>query len=216
MLRVPEVTAILLQFPWGRLEKDGAFQIDIARGRFKVLGANGFGYWSHRGGPVAHLPTGSIAESIAKQGSAGNLVAQMAKSFDYLDGTVLLEAQYPSDRDGWKLEPELIPFLKFSSLWAPPRLATKAEIKDWDSWYAWRRLPKESPAALLMDFPMSIYWLLVNTLRVADPKAGSPDGSRIKLNVQYIGAEGELNFLPLCVFFFFLSRYIPKCEYQIR
>jgi hypothetical protein len=207
MLRVPVFTAILRQFPWGRLEKDGAFCFDIARGRFKVLGSKGFGYWSHRGGPIPHLPTGSAAEEhIRRQWHAngmGRMMEDMTSAFNYLDGSVLLEAQHLTDREGWKIEPELIPFLKFSSLWTPPRLASDVEIKDWDGWYAWRRLSKESPAALLLNYPMSIYWLLVDTLRVADPKAGSPNGPRMELNVQYIGAEGELNFLPLCVFCFF-------------
>ncbi|KAJ7094487.1 hypothetical protein B0H15DRAFT_798694 [Mycena belliarum] len=197
MLKVPEVEAILCQFPWGRIEKDRTFSVDLARGRFNVLGGKGFGFWSHRGGPIAHLPTGSIVEAIHKGGSYGRMVEQMAKLYDYLDGTSLLDAKHLTDRDGWKLEPELIPFHNFSSLWAPPRLPTKVEIKDWDSWYSWRRLPKESPAALLMHFPMSVYWLLVDTLNVADPKAGSADGPRIKLNIQYIGAEVELNLIPL-------------------
>ncbi|KAJ7680716.1 hypothetical protein DFH06DRAFT_427451 [Mycena polygramma] len=197
MLRVPAVNAILLQFPWGRLEKDGTFSVEIARGRFNVLGAAGFGYWSHRGGPMAHLSTGSMPEQLAKQGSMGKKAQEISAMFDHLDGSALLDTRHTTDRDGWKLEPELIPFLTFSSLWVPPRLATKMEIKDWASWYAWRRIPMESPAALLLHFPMSVYWLLVDTLRVADPKAGSPDRPRIQLNIQYIGAEVELNFLPL-------------------
>ncbi|KAJ6489483.1 hypothetical protein C8R47DRAFT_1071350 [Mycena vitilis] len=198
MLRLPEFTALLLQFPWGRVEKDGTFSVEIARGRFNVLGAAGFGYWSHRGGPMAHLSTGSVPEEIMlKQGTKGKMIQQIAGVFDYLDGTALLETSHATDCDGWKLNPELIPFLKFSSLWVPPRLSTKMEIRDWASWYAWRRIPMESPAALLLDFPLSIYWLLVDTLRVADPKAGSPDRARIQLSIQYIGAEVELNFLPL-------------------
>ncbi|KAJ6583784.1 hypothetical protein B0H10DRAFT_2168122 [Mycena sp. CBHHK59/15] len=180
MLRKPEFSAILLQFPWGRLEKDGTFCVDVARGRFKVLGSEGFGFWSHRGGPVTHLLSGSVEEAIVRGGTHGQIVAEMAKVFNYLDGTALLEPKHLTDRDGWKLEPELIPFLIFSSLWSPPRLASK-----------------ESPAALLMHYPMSIYWLLVDTLQVVDPKTGSAEGARVQLNVQYIGAEVELNFLPL-------------------
>ncbi|KAJ7723548.1 hypothetical protein B0H16DRAFT_339184 [Mycena metata] len=197
MLRTPAFTAVLTQFPWGRLEKDGTFSVDLARGRYKVLGGKGFGYWSHRGGPVAHLPAGTLAETLQKQGNYAPIVQQMLKAFDYLDGSALLETQHPNDRDAWRLEPELIPFLNFSSLWAPPRLATKVEIKDWDSWYSWRRIPKESPAALLLHYIMTVYWLVVDTLSVADPKAGKPDGPRVQLNIQYLGAEVELNFLPL-------------------
>ncbi|KAJ7680689.1 hypothetical protein DFH06DRAFT_1464846 [Mycena polygramma] len=202
MLKRPAFTAILMQFPWGRLEKEGTFNDEIARGRFNVLGAAGFGYWSHRGGPKSHLSMGSAPEHLLKggrmgTGSMGKLLEQLTTAFDHVDGSALFKTQHTTDRDGWKLEPELIPFLTFSSLWVPPRLATKVEIKDWASWYAWRRIPMESPAALLLDFPLSIYWLLVDTLRVADPKAGSPDRARIQLSIQYIGTEVELNFLPL-------------------
>ncbi|KAJ7639139.1 hypothetical protein FB45DRAFT_904826 [Roridomyces roridus] len=197
MLRVPEFEAVLAQFPWGRVEKDGSFNADIARGRYKVLGGKGFGFWSHRGGPLAHLPSGTMAEAAVSGGTHGRIAQQIAKFFDYVDGTPLLETKHLTDRAGWKLEPELIPFHTFSSLWEPPRLASKVTITDWDSWYSWRRLPKESPAALIMDFPMSVYWLLVHTLQVADPKAGSPDGPRVQLKVHYVGAETELNFLPL-------------------
>lgn len=194
MLRNPAVQAILTQFPWGRIEKDGSFSRNVVRGRFGVLGSTGFGFWAHRGGPLPHLPG-----APADQRKVPAYMRDYIKHFDYLDGTTLLEKKHLSDRDGWKLEPELIPFREFSTLWTPPRLATKAEIKDWDSWYRWRNLPKESPAALLMSFPLSVYWLLVDTLQVADPKAGSSGGERIKLNLQYIGAETELNFLPLYV-----------------
>lgn len=76
---------------------------------------------------------------------------------------------------------------------------TKVEVKDWDSWYRWRRLPKESPAALLMTFPVSVYWMLAEVLKIADPKKGTVEGEFIPLVVHYIGAEAELNFLPLYV-----------------
>jgi hypothetical protein len=197
MLRLPEFRAILTQFPWGRIESDGSFSEDVARGRFKVLGSTGFGFWAHRGGPIPHLPSGLEYERL-KQDNLPPRMKELIKIFNYTDGTTLLETKHLHDREGWKLEPELIPFRNFSMLWSPPRLVTKVEIKDWDSWYRWRNIPKESPAALLMDFPLSVYWLLVHTLKVADPKSGSYEG-RIKLNVQYLGAETELNFLPLCV-----------------
>jgi hypothetical protein len=70
------------------------------------------------------------------------------------------------------------------------------EVKDWKSWYEWRRLPLESPAALLMHFPLTVYWLLVDTLKVTSPQAGSTE-ERKSLVVHYIGAETELNFLPM-------------------
>lgn len=77
----------------------------------------------------------------------------------------------------------------------PPLRPKPGEVKDWKSWYDWRGLSLESPAALLMDAPLSTYHLLVNILKVADPSGAKPQ----TLNVHYLGVEIELNFLPLCV-----------------
>ena len=199
MQRHPEFRALLLQFPWGRFEKDGSFVDDIARGCFKVLGGTEASFWSESGGPLPHLPT-----TGKDQRTPDNILHRMyreylIKTLAHLDGAALLESRHLSDRDGWRLDPELVPFHHFSSLWEPPRLATKAEIKDWDEWYKWRRLTKESPAALLMTFPLSVYWILVEALKVADPKRRATRGVTIPLVVHYIGAEKELNFLPPCV-----------------
>jgi hypothetical protein len=48
---------------------------------------------------------------------------------------------------------------------------------------------------LMMDYPMSVYHLLVDILKVVD--VGSAPNERKTLDVHYIGAEVELNFLPL-------------------
>ncbi len=55
---------------------------------------------------------------------------------------------------------------------------------------------KESPAALLMSFPLSAYWLVVHCLKVTSPSAGSA-GKRVPLRIHAIGTEVELNYLPL-------------------
>jgi hypothetical protein len=193
MLRLPETQAILKQFPWGRLEKDGTFNEDIARARFNVYGSSNMGFWSQRDGPISHaderLPDGVPLQLKARY-------AMLKKVYTHIDGIDLLRKGHLGDQDGWKLEMELIPFRTFSSLWTPPRLASKATIVDWESWYKWRRLPLESPAALLMTFPMSVYWLLVHVLQVTTPQAGDPD-HRKDLTVHMLGVECEMNFLPM-------------------
>ncbi|KAG6381352.1 hypothetical protein JVT61DRAFT_5762 [Boletus reticuloceps] len=50
-----------------------------------------------------------------------------------------------------------------------------------------------------MHYPLTVYHLLVNVLKVASPSRGSPE-SRQTLDVHYLGAEVELNMLPLYVF----------------
>ena len=47
-----------------------------------------------------------------------------------------------------------------------------------------------------MRYPLTIYHLLVNVLNVASPSRGSPD-DRQTLYIHYLGAEVELNLLPL-------------------
>ncbi|KAF7789265.1 hypothetical protein EIP86_000206 [Pleurotus ostreatoroseus] len=213
MQRLPEFRAILEQFPWGRFEKDNTFIEDVARGRFNVLGGTGTGFWSHRGGPIPHLPGAEMENLlIGTNPTQRRMMEMLLKTFAHLDGAALLEPRHLTDRDGWRLEPEFVPYHHFTSLWEPPRLATKVDVKDWDGWYRWRRLPKESPAALLMTFPISIYWMLAEVLKVADPKRTVLEGERIPLVVHYIGAEVELNYLPL---FSELALLLPHHDIQL-
>ncbi|KAK1226856.1 hypothetical protein PQX77_010160 [Marasmius sp. AFHP31] len=199
MQRLPETQAVVKSFPWGRVETDGSFSFDIARGRFKVLGASDHGYWSHRGGPVPHQSAGDLGGMSASVPYA-QLMRTMLKSFDHLDGKDLLKKKHLTDLEGWRLSNRsLIPLRDFSA--APeqrPVLVTKFEggVLDWDSWYKWRKLSKGSPAALLMDFPLSVYQMLVHCLKVTSPNSGSPK-KRIPLNIHLLGVEVELNYLPL-------------------
>ncbi|KDR82444.1 hypothetical protein GALMADRAFT_824344 [Galerina marginata CBS 339.88] len=195
MERMPQTQAIIKSFPWGRLETDGSFSFDIARGRFGVLGASGYGYWSHRGGPVPHSEAGVYG---AENSPYAAEILKMMKSFDHLDGNQLFGKKHLSDEEGWKLPPKFIPHRNFSSASTRPKLVTEFEggVVDWDSWYRWRKLSKESPAVLLMDYPMSVYQMLVKCLEVTSPKAGRED-KRVPLHVHLIGVEVELNYLPL-------------------
>ncbi|KAG1725126.1 hypothetical protein EDB19DRAFT_1948274 [Suillus lakei] len=188
MEKVPQVQALLKQFPWGRIETDGTFAEPLIRAYYNVLGAECFGYWSIYGGSNAHLQQSSNTSDPSEA-----LRVEDTKGFGH--GCMLLSNKLLTDETGWKLGKRLIPRLVFE-LDTEPELASKADIVDWDSWYRWRNLPKESPAALLLHYPLTIYQLLVNVLYVAGPKRNSPE-SRQVLNVHYIGAEVELNMLPL-------------------
>lgn len=197
MLRLPETQAIVQQFPWGRLETDGSFNRDVARGRFKVLGGSDMGFWSHKGGPVPHQNAGPFSSHDDPNGYQASF-QQLFQSFNHLDGKDLLKDKHLSDEAGWKLQSHLIPYRHFSSADKMPVLVTDfgEPIKDWDSWYRWRKIPKESPAALIMDFPMSVYQLVVNCLEITDATKGS-EAKRIPLHIQMLGVEVELNYVPL-------------------
>ncbi|KDQ63825.1 hypothetical protein JAAARDRAFT_119592 [Jaapia argillacea MUCL 33604] len=203
MQKVPMIQNLLTQFPWGRVESDGSFSDDIVRSRFKLLGGKGFGYWSQAGGFQAHLANASSPQSPAPK------LPPLAANKDYRHGYPLLDSKHVDDNGGWKLEQKFIPRLALDSE-TTPIIASKSNVVDWDSWYSWRMVPKDSPAALLMHFPLSVYQLLVHVLRVANPKWGSPS-RRQKVVVHYVGAEVELNFIPI---FAELALLLPYYDIQ--
>lgn len=190
MLRVPEVRAILKLFPWGKLESDGTFAESLIRAYFGVLGANGYGYWSEAGGSAPHQFQPNI---MGNQGSP----CCVDPVEGYQDGYLLLLDRPLDDKAEWKLEDRLIPKLHFTP-GCEPQIASSANVVDWKSWYQWRSLPFDSPAALLMHYPLSVYHLLVSVLNATSPSRGSAE-YRQTLNIHYLGAEVELNMLPLCV-----------------
>lgn len=199
MERLPETRALLESFPWGRLEKDYTFSVELARARFNVLGGTGTGFWSFRGGPAVHQNEGdgrsTRNDNISIRGFP------RTSDYQHLDGHDLLHQKtHLTDEKGWRLDPKLIPYRDMSKIPhdRQPCLITEFEggVKDWDSWYRWRKLPKRSPAALLMSYPLSVYQLLVHVLKLTSLDAGKPH-ARVALCVHMLGAEVELNYLPL-------------------
>lgn len=203
MEKLPQTQGVLLSFPWGRLETNGVFNVEIARGRFGVLGSKGFGFWSSRGGPSPHQDNESVIANISSLSlQPDRMKRAMLSSFNHLDGYDLCRPTHLSDREGWKLPDHLIPFRDFTDCPSKkPIVVTEfpGGVIDWDSWYRWRKLPKESPAALLMHFPLSVYQLLVKALRITRPDLPKLLGQRITLDIHMIGVEVELNMVPLYV-----------------
>ncbi|VDB92035.1 unnamed protein product [Peniophora sp. CBMAI 1063] len=190
MQRLPYVSAVIRQFPWGRVEENGTFNHKVAKARFDVYGSTGCGFWSHSIGENPH------------QDMRFTFFQRPGKTLeDHDNGYDLLHLpSHLTDRQGWGLDENLIPYRDLESIsrerW--PVLITEfaGGVKDWASWYRWRKLPLESPAALLMDYPLTAYHLLTHTLSLTSTTAGSATG-RISLNVHMLGAEIELNFMPL-------------------
>jgi hypothetical protein len=206
MQRLPEFQAIVKQFPWGRLESDGTFNRDIARGRYDVLGSSGMGFWSHKGGPVPHQAPGPEGQHNAALDAYPEPIKRMMRSFYHLDGKDLLQKKHLTDEDGWKLPAALIPYREFSDTSKRPMNVNDfgESVKDWDSWYRWRKLPKESIAALIMNFPLSVYQLLVYCLEVTNSAKGSKE-HRVPIHIHLLGTEAELNYIPMSVMAYFLS-----------
>ncbi|EIM81032.1 uncharacterized protein STEHIDRAFT_67171 [Stereum hirsutum FP-91666 SS1] len=210
-MRHAEFRAVFEQFPWSRMESDGTFALDLYKARQSLLGSDlSFGYWRVSGGPNVHdigfsgmrqlfdappelqqfLLTGKPTKHYPPKLQPGEKA--------YIHGGMMLEDSWPTDVEAWNLKDETwVPRLFFGSSGAanddPPLRPEPGQVKDWKSWYEWRGLSLESPAALLMDAPLSTYHMLVNILKVADASGAKQQ----TLIVHYLGVETELNFLPL-------------------
>ncbi|KAJ7167900.1 hypothetical protein C8R46DRAFT_258388 [Mycena filopes] len=201
-LLMPAAQSIIKSFPWGRLEDDGTFFDDLATAKFKVLGGAGFGFWSQTGlglhedddedDPALAAHRTRFPDSEWVQDHEEMRDAQ--KRIGFVNGQDLLKKKHLADDAGWKLPTSLVLRRDFSLTQPPRRLDSLLE--SWDEWYAWRGLSKASPVALLMHYPLTVYRMLTHTLGIT--AAGpSKSSKRVSLTVHYIGAEIELNFIPL-------------------
>ncbi|KAF7365824.1 hypothetical protein MVEN_00456500 [Mycena venus] len=197
MPQLPYFQAQLTQFPWGRLERDGTFSNKFLQARFDVLDSDyrKAGFWT-------------VPERINPHDNSDDpLLISAAQPFmrptdntnlkGYTHGAMMLALEeWPSDVEGWKLQDEaLIPHIFFTDQFQPPPRPRPGQVRDWKSWYDWRGLSLESPAAVLMDHVLTTYYLLTETLKVVDLQ--HPLNERQVVDVHYLGAETELNYLPL-------------------
>lgn len=182
MQRKPAVSERVKAFPFLRVERDETTSHDLALARLKVLGSGlEFGFWAQPGGMTPH--------------DAGRMRPLRT---GYRHGQMLLEPAWEDHVKLWKLKKQWIPPLEFPDREAMPA-DPRGVVKDWESWYAWRGLSLESPAALLMDAPLSVYWLLTEVLGVVKTRKVELLGPPKKLEIHLLGVETELNYLPLCV-----------------
>lgn len=197
MKRLPYFQALTSQFPWARVESDGTTYHPLVAARFNVYGSGlEFGHWSVPGGARAHdefYPNEHFAKVLAPW---KGVLTDYKKGYQH--GQVMLETEWPTDVQSWKIDEDLIPRLFFDDERLPPAQNTSGLVTDWKSWHEWRGLPLRSPAALLMTYPMTVYQLLTATLGVVNLRdLQDSNGPRRKLKIHYIGAEVELNSVPL-------------------
>lgn len=83
-------------------------------------------------------------------------------------------------------------------------------LESWSDYYRLRRLPDSSPAALLLTFPLTLYYALVEYGTVPWTVASMLNRP---LRIDVVGAEKELNFLDLFQeLTFLLAGQIPDIE----
>jgi hypothetical protein len=112
---------------------------------------------------------------------------------------MFLEPVLPSHAKAWKLPSSQIPHLEFEDPKLKSRIPALHDndfVQDWTSYYAWRNLDRESPVALRMDMVLAVYYLLTKVLGVVDTSKGATE-SRRTLKIHFVGAEKELNIIPL-------------------
>ncbi|KAJ6607514.1 hypothetical protein B0H10DRAFT_2071639 [Mycena sp. CBHHK59/15] len=100
-----------------------------------------------------------------------------------------------TEAKGWKLPAEQIPSLTLENSDRCPTFPPSFE-DTWQSYYQWRQLPMESPAALLLHWPMSVYACLKELGFVQPGDRGDSD-TRRKLTIFYVGARHEICYLPV-------------------
>jgi hypothetical protein len=167
MAEMPDVQAILKQFPWAIVNKDGEFSYELALALRSLLGEGlEFGWW------LVPLPNFSMLKKIG-----------LDALFLDTHGSALLSEKHFGEKSGWKLPAEEIPWLTFDKRRKAPSSPPAFE-HNWTSYYLWRGLPLKSPAALLLHWPLSIYRLL-SLLGLVPSESGA--SKRHELNIHLIG-----------------------------
>jgi hypothetical protein len=166
--------------PYLRVESDDTTSLPLALARLGLLGSSlKFGYWAQPGGIAPH-------DAVR--------ITPMSKGYQH--GQMLLESKWDDHVKMWKLKKEWVPLLEFDDIESTPG-DPRGVVKDWESYYTWRGLSMESPVALLMDAPLSLYWLLTEVLGIIKTRKVELLGPPKRLEVHLLGVETELNYLPL-------------------
>lgn len=106
-----------------------------------------------------------------------------------------LQAEFLKTDGSWNLPGEMCPCRE-------PQSLLSIVLSSWADYYSWRCLPLDSPVALLLHWPLTIYYalqLITSRLQNIIPSSGH------ELRIHYLGPEKELHQLPvfgeLCALF---------------
>ena len=172
MAEMPEIQAVLKQFPWARIEEDGTFVYQLALAMRNLLGKGpNFGWWA--------------MEEYGTDISMKKILLTTCRPPTLPWGSILLSDKHFDEKAGWTLPEEEIPWLSFDQGRAPPSFPPVFE-HNWTSYYKWRGLPLTSIAVLLLHWPLSIYRLLYLLGFIPSETDG---GERRKLNIHCLGIE---------------------------
>ena len=171
---MPEIHAILKQFPWARIEGDGASSYELVLAMRHLLGKGpNFGWWA--------------MEELDLNLTMKKLISTTGRPRPptLAWGSILLSDKHFDEKSGWALPEEEIPWLSFGQGRAAPSFPPVFE-HNWASYYKWRGLPLKSIAVLLLHWPLSIYRLLY---LLGFIPSETDIGERRKLNIHCLGIE---------------------------
>jgi hypothetical protein len=166
MARLPETQSLTKFFPWLRLTASGIFPRDQVLASLGLLGEDK-GYWSTPSSRAPHA-------------------AQHTQQKTY--GVMLHRRTLPDEEEAWMLPPADIPRLRSLSKEHSPQALGGKLLSSWPDYYQWRGLPPSSVAALLMEYPLTLYFTIGQLPQLMQ---------RPTLTVHLLGCEKELHFLPL-------------------
>jgi hypothetical protein len=181
MARLPETQSLAKFFPWLRLTASGIFPRDQVLAALGLLGEDK-GYWSRPSSRAAHA-------------------AQHSQPKTY--GVMLYRASFPDDDEAWRLPPSAYPRLRSLSTDCCPSPLRGRQLFTWQDYYQWRGLPASSVAALMMEFPLTLYFTICQLPRLME---------MANITVHLLGCEKELEFLPL---FGELSLLLPHTSIRL-
>ena len=165
------------------------FNCELAKAENNVLGENK-GYWSaSKLGRKSHAPSARVQQkpNEVKNPTIAFLSSLVPTFVSF--GELVFAPSFPTDEKGWGLPPSHIPKLTFSADSPPPSLLPRGKVlTSWQEYYAWRGLPAASIAALILEFPLTLYFAITQLPRLM---------AKETLIIHLLGAEKELLFLPI-------------------
>ncbi|KAJ8424817.1 hypothetical protein Cgig2_013012 [Carnegiea gigantea] len=105
----------------------------------------------------------------------------------------------------------LLMYWNLSSTFAPctePASPLSKQLSCWKEYYEWRSIPLDSPAAVVLQWPLTIYY----ALQLNATKGRNDQGNKV-INIHYLGPDKELNQLAS---FGELLALLPQCNVHIE
>ncbi|XP_013380392.1 zinc finger MYND domain-containing protein 15 [Lingula anatina] len=83
-------------------------------------------------------------------------------------------------------------------------------LTDWKIYYDWRGFRLDSPIAILLQYPLTLYYILTTCLPKDYPSAKQIDAAQLTIHV--VGAEKEASIIPV---FWELGALLPEIQLTI-